>query len=89
MTVIKRWWMVTLPDGTPYQVRDTQDGAERYARNLGERYGVVEVVRAEQLAGAVEEAARLRDVLRAVLIEPDPIKRNQLAAPMLTNAGGQ
>jgi hypothetical protein len=29
------------------------------------------------------------EVLRAVLMEPDPIKRNQLAAPVLTNPGGQ
>jgi hypothetical protein len=37
-----------------------------------------------QLAGAVDERDRLREVLRAALIEPDPIKRNQLAAPVLT-----
>jgi uncharacterized Zn finger protein (UPF0148 family) len=43
----------------------------------------------KQLRGAVEDADRLREVLRAVLMEPDPIKRNQLAAPVLTNPGGQ
>jgi hypothetical protein len=42
-----------------------------------------------QLAGAVDERDSLREVLRAVLMEPDPIKRNQLAAPVLTNPGGQ
>jgi hypothetical protein len=39
--------------------------------------------------GAVDERDRLREVLQAVLMEPDPIKRNQLAAPVLTNPGGQ
>jgi hypothetical protein len=38
-----------------------------------------------QLAGTVDERDRLREVLRAVLMEPDPIKRNQLAAAVLTN----
>jgi hypothetical protein len=42
-----------------------------------------------QLEGTVDERERLREVLRAVLMEPDPIKRNQLAAPVLTNPGGQ
>jgi hypothetical protein len=42
-----------------------------------------------QLRGTVEDADRLREVLRAVLMEPDPIKRNQLAAPVLTNPGGK
>jgi hypothetical protein len=47
---------------------------------------------AEQIAadlattrGAEEERDRLREVLRAVLMEPDPIKRNQLAAPVLAS----
>jgi hypothetical protein len=35
------------------------------------------------IPGAVDENDRLREVLRAVLMEPDPIKRNQLAAPVL------
>jgi hypothetical protein len=39
--------------------------------------------------GAIDERDRLREVLRAVLMEPDPIKRNQLAAPVLTNLGGR
>jgi hypothetical protein len=41
---------------------------------------------ADQLREAVDERDRLREVLRAVLIEPDPIKRNQLAAPVLRGA---
>jgi hypothetical protein len=50
-----------------------------------------EVVRHERdnLRGAVDERDRLREVLRAVLMEPDPIKRNQLAAPVLTTTAGQ
>jgi hypothetical protein len=36
----------------------------------------------------VEERDRLREVLRAVLMEPDPIKRNQLVAPVLPQLGG-
>jgi hypothetical protein len=46
----------------------------------------VEYVRADAYRGAVEERDRLREVLRAVLMEPDPIKRNQLAAPVLRGA---
>jgi hypothetical protein len=42
----------------------------------------------KQLKGAEEERDRLREVLRAVLMEPDPIKRNQLVAPVLPQLGG-
>jgi hypothetical protein len=43
-----------------------------------------QIGRTDATQGAVEDADRLREVLRAVLMEPDPIKRNQLAAPVLT-----
>jgi 2-phosphoglycerate kinase len=35
------------------------------------------------VAGQIGRTDELREVLRAVLMEPDPIKRNQLAAPVL------
>jgi hypothetical protein len=47
------------------------------------------VLRAANPRGTVGERDRLREVLQAVLMEPDPIKRNQLAAPVLANPGGQ
>jgi hypothetical protein len=45
----------------------------------------------DRVAAALRDefSAWIAEVLQAVLMEPDPIKRNQLAAPVLANPGGQ
>jgi hypothetical protein len=67
------------------QVSALENDGMELAAKLGEAEQQIARLRERDMA-LVE---RLRSVLCAVLIEPDPIKRNQLAAPVLTAIQGQ
>jgi hypothetical protein len=64
-------------------VRDGQFGKSALNKVI-DLWVAGQIGRTDSIPGAVANADRLREVLRAVLMEPDPIKRNQLAAPVLT-----